>query len=637
MLLVSVVVHALSAHLRDPTAIAGTVSNPAVVDHVYDEWMPAAWMDLRVLEHRANGLTMPEDGGLVLPNLVERVLPRAILAQRLDAAARELLAAVREERAAVIALGPTPDGWAQLPTALGSAFDELDRADLLVERVAAPTIQQHAAHVLAPIFGVAFTREDSVAAARRIFTDDWMRNQIVVIGLALVPFFDGTATDFAVVLETASRIPIAAAVLHDKLVRAHAEGRLVFDELLDPWIAARLAEHGPLPLGIELSSSELEPLLLGSVPSEWFAQRTGVLLDVLSAYLVGSSDELGFTIVLGDRKAALHALLVALVVEKLSMRLDPLPPCSRGRLWAATRDLQNVRLPECVPGSKEVVLGLATPKIESEIGAALGALPDAMTVTHDDVVTRLGPTRMATLDRLRNRVIAGLVWTRSELEDVLTRLAPPETASTVVSSLERVRSGLIVVDAQSWTPTGDDERRFAFALALLRSPWLGTLACVIAVVLVAWASPVRGLQRVRIAGVSTALAAVLSLALLWLVPIPAPSDVAGWLALDGDAWPKLSAAVRDGPVPETLAGFMQALRTQAAQLTAPWLLAAVVAVAVRPNCLERALDRLVPAPQPEVERRDGVGEEDSTERAPGARLTVRRVRRGLRRSPPRDG
>ena len=595
-LLAAVMGHRISRRLRDPTELAAAIANPAVLDHVYEVVLPAAFAD----RFGAGLVGVGDDATIPLPphapsvarDLVERVWPRDVVRAQIDAALVTWAPQIATGRTlSPVPCGPTPRGWAELPHGVGSAFDALALGDTLVEEIVSPRIHGRTDDVLGPVLGVSLSPSESRDAAHRILPSEWIRAQLVGVTRTATPYFAGTVSEFTAVIELRSRVPIAAQVLHDRIVEEQVAHRLVLDRLLDPLVEARLRGAGTLPLGIQVSATEIETAVLASVPPGWFARKTWLLLQVLADYIVGQRDRITFTIPLGERNASFGRQLFELVESKLGQRLAELPRCGRAEIASAIRKLRKAELPMCLPGGAAWIMGLAGPRIEAEIGRTVGALPAELSFDHDDVAWRLGPTRMASIDALRQRVRAGIVWTDRDLAERLDGVIAGYDGDAVLMAMRRGTVTIpdvddIVARADGWVRWALEATRIA-----VRHTWLLFGVALLLVVAIARLAPGRIAVRLRSAGYVVSASALVAVAVLLSVSWPAPSDLVVVPAFDAEQWPRLSASLRESPILRAVADLTREFRRSAALLLAPLVFVGPtvhVVAAARGACARRA-------------------------------------------------
>lgn len=581
-MLAAAIVDRISQVLREPEPVVAALTSPTVINFTYDDLLPAALADQlsEVVVELESGerIRLPEHAPLVGRDLIEQVWPRELARAQIEAAVGAWGPQLASGRiTSDAAVGPTRAGWSELSTAAANAFDALGLYDSVIERLLAPPIRARTNEGLGPVFGVSLSAQDSRIAARRILPPAWTSTQVAALAGAVAPYLSGAAPQFEAVIPVRSRVPAALQFLHEEITDERALQRLVHDRILSPLIAARIRQAGRLPLGIELSATEVETELLASIPSGWFAGETSLLAQVFADYLVGERDGIALEIPLAERNAAFARRLADLVHTKIRLRLADLPQCRRNQLFAAGRSLRAARLPRCAPGSVSLLTRFVTPLIEAEFDRIVDAMPTALALEHEDVVRHLGPESMASLDELRRRVHDGLVWTE---RDLLGFVEEHEAGP----ALAFLRRGAVTPrELEALVPQDDERLRQALTVGRIAvgRPWLLDLLALALAGAIAWLAQGSLRTRLQVSAYAVSVSALIVVATLVCLDLPATSDLVEIFAYDPQSWPRLSDALALGPVPGELSDLARELRHSAALAVAPWVLLGPVVHVVR--------------------------------------------------------
>ena len=385
----------------------------------------------------------------------------------------------------------------------------------MIDRLVAPPVRTRTNEALGPVFAVSLSVQESRAATRRLLPEAWVATQIPALADAAAPYLAGAATQFEAVIPLRSRVPTALQILHEEITDEPALRLVVREQVLSPLIEAGIRQAGRLPLGIELSSQEVETALLTSIPPGWFAGEASRFEQVLADYLVGDRDDITLEIPLAERNTAFARRLADLVHVKIGLQLAELPRCERRQLFAAGRSLRAARLPACAPGSVSLLTGFVTPIIEAQFQRIVDAMPTALLLEHGAVARHLGDESMASLDGLRQRIHDGLVWTDRDL----VRLAQEHDAGP---GLAFVRRGTVSPDLEALIPPGNEGVRQAVAAGRIavKRPWLLDLVSLALLGAIAGIAQGNRWRRLRVCAYAVSFSVAVVVVTLVFVDLP---------------------------------------------------------------------------------------------------------------------
>ncbi len=164
--------------------------------------------------------------------------------------------------------------------------------------------------------GLELSNEDLASAVREIAPPKWTQEQVERATAELAPYVTGAEETFRIVVPVEERSEAVLEVLREELQsQTDVVYANVFDELLPQAVDERLAQHGDLPFGLDLSGAEIGAALKVAMPPEWAREQMGLLIDEAGPYLIGRQDSFSVTIPLEERSDALLGVVKERLIE----------------------------------------------------------------------------------------------------------------------------------------------------------------------------------------------------------------------------------------------------------------------------------------------------------------------------------
>ena len=164
--------------------------------------------------------------------------------------------------------------------------------------------------------GLELSNEDLASVVREIAPPDWTQQQVEHVITELAPYLTGAEETFQIVVPVEERSEAALEVLREELQgQADVVYANIFDELVPQAVDERLAQHGDLPFGLDLTGAEIGAALKEAMPHDWAREQMGLLIDGAGPYLVGRQDSFSVTIPLDERSDALLGVVKELLSE----------------------------------------------------------------------------------------------------------------------------------------------------------------------------------------------------------------------------------------------------------------------------------------------------------------------------------
>ena len=252
---------------------------------------------------------------------------------------------------------------------------------------------------------------------------------------------------------------------------------LVFDDVVEPAVEDALGVAVVLPYGVKITKYEVLNALRQVASPVWVQEQTGKIVDDVSAYVTGKSDEFSTQISLTEPKEEGAPLLKELAGSKLAELLARLPACSTTPDAAATRNSLTQTVPVCIPPGFSVddYVEAAGPIIDNSVRTfVLAPVPGTVTLTEGDVRSHLGESAgqkaLKFLDDLRELHREGWIYNQ---DDLRSDLSANRDALQILDEARSYLSDGYVHTYQD--PSGvESYDRIAFALDVARH-WSNTL------------------------------------------------------------------------------------------------------------------------------------------------------------------
>ena len=212
--------------------------------------------------------------------------------------------------------------------------------------------------------GLELSNEEMASAVRQIAPPQWTQQQVEHAFSELAPYLIGAEQTFQIVVLLDEPADLALEVLKEELQgQAAVIHANIFDELIPQAVDERLAQHGDLPFGLDLTGTEIGAALKEAMPPNWASEQVGLLIDGAGPYLIGRQVSFSVTIPLEERSDA----LLGVVKELLSdadlhdfLVQDFILPAIEDALEGAPAGAPGVRL------SGEEVVAAVVPAVSTE-------------------------------------------------------------------------------------------------------------------------------------------------------------------------------------------------------------------------------------------------------------------------------
>ncbi|MGH9380895.1 MAG: hypothetical protein ACRD2Z_09835 [Thermoanaerobaculia bacterium] len=453
------------AVVGDAQRVAALVDDTGAYELTYDQALEAALADALARDSGGTAGVAGDLGAIAqndpattaatLKEAVEAVLPREFLQAQVQEALTRLGPYLIGQADEFTLEADVAERIRTAPPIVASTVGELGVGRILATRVIAPRLVERFGDLDLDRLGIRLTEATARDIALRVLPPAWIERALVSTAEEIAPYLAGDTTSFAVRIPLADRVVALAELLKDEVAGQAAAGNFAFGELAGTTIERRVGGSAALGYGIEVTAEEIIQALDRVTPPEWLAAQAGLVIDRLAAYLTGDSDELAVTIGLSAWNERALAVLFELAEERVTRMVESLPPCRTPEEFsAAGADIAARRAPRCAGPEVEALLPVVLPLIRMRMEQIAEDLPSSLTYTDAMSRQELGPERLGTLERTRDQIVNGLVWTDRELLAGLGRDGGARDEAE--SALQRIRDGFRYTDQDLRRDLGAD-------------------------------------------------------------------------------------------------------------------------------------------------------------------------------------
>ena len=411
--------------------------------------------------------------------------------------------------------------------------------DRILEKEVEPRIREAAGDILPVtedasgwpeyLFGSGEEAEDGlVRVVKSAVTSEWLAAQAERALPVLTAYLVGNTDTFEIRIRLDDLQAAAVTEETKDIVRETNLYDLVFDDVVEPAVEDALGVAVVLPFGVKITKYEVLSALRQVASPVWVQEQTGKIVDDVSAYVTGKSDEFSTQISLTEPKEEGAPLLKELAGSKLAELLARLPACSTTPDAAATRNSLTQTVPVCIPPGFSVddYVEAAGPIIDNSVRTfVLAPVPGTVTLTEGDVRSHLGESAgqkaLKFLDDLRELHREGWIYNQ---DDLRSDLSANRDALQILDEARSYLSDGYVHTYQD--PSGvESYDRIAFALdvarhwsnTLRRYKWWAYLAAPVLLVVIGLIGGTSWRSRVGWASAVLLLAALTIIILSWPV------------------------------------------------------------------------------------------------------------------------
>lgn len=307
--------------------------------------------------------------------------------------------------------------------AIAKAIDELNLSAQLIDSVLGPTIDDSLKELSFGGARLNITAERARAIANRIAPEEWVNAQIAGALTEFVSWLTGDQDSFVIAIRLADRVPAARDEIKTLLRETNVTGFL-FDSVIAPQLTRAIGSFSSLSFGIPVTDAEVKVALEQAAPRAWVDQQLAGLIDVMADYLSGASDDLSFSMPLGERRAETIEALSSLAEAKLSQAVGRLPVCaSPADIADAASRIASVSMPTCVPPGTDAaaVAGVLKTVLDRDLDRLIGGrFPEQITFDRAALESQLGKDAFAGVDAARKLIGNGYTFTDADLKKNLS-------------------------------------------------------------------------------------------------------------------------------------------------------------------------------------------------------------------------
>lgn len=312
-------------------------------------------------------------------------------------------------------LGERVRAW---PDLAASRLEALDAGDRLSNAVLAPILDSSFDALQAQGLDISITRARAQEIAQGVAPGIWIETQIVNATRDVSGWLTGTEEHFQITVQFADRIPRATQALKDVLDEANAE-QFLFKSLIEPELNKAIGSFTVLSHGVLISDEEIAAAIEAVAPESWVREQRNSIIDSLSGYMSGETDQLDLSIDLSGRVGTAVTVLTDLAKRKLTELVDGTPACrsiTDGLL--AAQEIQRGQFPSCTPAeiSSDAILSVLSGPFEAQINSLIVTqIPDSFTFTENDLADLIGESSVQSIDDVRKFVAEGFTYTDTDL------------------------------------------------------------------------------------------------------------------------------------------------------------------------------------------------------------------------------
>jgi hypothetical protein len=149
--------------------------------------------------------------------------------------------------------------------------------------------------------GIDISPEGISSDIERVLPPEWLEENVTTVINAAVPYITGEEENFEVTIAVDDRIEAATEVFKELLLEADIHAYLVDDVVKDQIDSSSLLDG--LPLGMTLTSQQVVEGVVEIVPEPWLKDQVAGVIDEVTPYLLGRTDNFSITIPLDERAA----------------------------------------------------------------------------------------------------------------------------------------------------------------------------------------------------------------------------------------------------------------------------------------------------------------------------------------------
>ena len=268
---------------------------------------------------------------------------------------------------------------------------------------------------------LAMTEAEAQAYIRRVLPSTWLQSNLDAFVDAGLPYATGQTDEFTVAIQFAERVDELAAVTKEILAKADTYD-LVIDDVIIPIVESNLNQGVEVTSGVAFDQAEVLGVVRQVLDPEWASRVQTKLIDALTDFITGKSDQFSVEINLEDRRDAASNILVATANRQIEQRYRDLSECGAEDIGGL--DLSANLVPVCRPP------GLTYEELRAQSGISPSAIiatflesvvPTSYSLKTDELRAVLGQGTWAMIEQVRGWVSTGFVLTE---QDLLDRLNP---------------------------------------------------------------------------------------------------------------------------------------------------------------------------------------------------------------------
>ncbi|MBI4305989.1 MAG: hypothetical protein HY678_06675 [Chloroflexi bacterium] len=360
----------------------------------------------------------PEQAKAAIIGAIKETFPPEYTQEQVEGALDELLPYLRGESQS-FAVRPELDDRARAAVpAITKAIDELDLATQVIDRAVGPNLEQALQQFSLGGAKINVTPQRVREIAHRIAPEEWVNQQIGNALTEIVAWLTSDQDSFTIRVQLADRVPAARQEI-ETLLREAEFTDFLFDSVVKPRLQQAIGSVAALSHGINITDAEMTAALEKAAPREWVDQQLSGIIDVLAAYIAGSSDRLSFAVPLADRREATIAGLSGLAETKLRQVASSLRACgSAGDAATAASQIASLRLPSCTPPGVDpkAIVEALVPRLKTDLDRIVGGnFPQTISFDRALLEQQLGKDSFAAIDQARELIGGGLTWTDQDI------------------------------------------------------------------------------------------------------------------------------------------------------------------------------------------------------------------------------
>ena len=392
----------------------------------------------------------PDQAALAITDLIETLIPREYVQEKLEASLNGVLPYVRGETDEFTIDLEVQERVRSVPGAVRKVAVDLELTERVIEDLLIPQMDQFVGQISTQGLGIEFTTQEIETSARLVFEPEWLEGQIFGAIDEVTPFFAGDSDKFNIVLRFDDRAVIIGEVLKNKLVDEDTLYDLVFNQVIDPLIQQTVAQTTDIGFGISLTDQEVVDTFEIIAPRAWVSEQGEGVIDALIDYLVGKSNSLEYTVELSDQKATATTALQDLARAKLEETIGTIPNCSSPlNALGAAQDLASLSIPRCIAGGQttiNLILGSFGPIIDAQVASFVeDQVPNEIAYTRADIEAQIGGS-FDTLDDVRARIVEGVSFSDQDLIAALADDSDAQSLADAEETLLILANGILITE-----------------------------------------------------------------------------------------------------------------------------------------------------------------------------------------------